>query len=209
MKLSIAIKSCHKFAERRKAQLDTWLKDVDCDFFFLIGDQKPSEQDVLWCDGASDAFQNIAPKVKTACLYALGENVTNLLVCDDDTFIRWAEMMTSGFHKFDYVGHLRTDDIAYNLHVPYAQGAAYWLTDRSMEHIVRDVHNKMRNGIIDDGAVGQCLDGKVPLNHDRRYWPGPYLPQPDIAAGSKLVSLHKCTPAEMHAIRNSDVVKRG
>lgn len=197
-KLAIAIKSCHKYAARREAQLETWLKDVDCDFFFLVGDPAPAGNDFLYCQGASDEFRNIAPKVLTACEYALSEGVTNLLICDDDSYIRWRAMMRSGFEKHHYVGHMRTDDIDYNQGIPYAQGHAFWLSEYAMRHVVNN-RAVMTDGVIDDGAVGKALDGWVPLTHDRRYWSGP---TPTIEAG--LVSIHKCTSGDMYVLHSSD-----
>lgn len=201
-KPAIAIKSCHKYGERRTAQLKTWLRKCDIEFFFILGQPLPNldalgfHQDTLHCD-VSDSFKDIAPKVACACLYALEQNITNLLVCDDDSYIVFDRMMKSGYEKFDYVGHMRTDDIDYNRGVPYAQGHAYWLSAYSMERVAKN-RGLMRPGIIDDGAVGQALDGLVPLTHDRRYRPGPVptLPFPD----SDFVSLHKCDPATIQNV---------
>lgn len=201
MKTAIAIKSCHKHAERRQAQLDTWLKYADTDFFYLIGNPTPGNggpviTDALACD-VSDAFENIAPKILYACMYALSSNITNLFVCDDDTYAFYSRLMKSGFEKLDYVGHMRTDGIDYNQNIPYAQGSAYWLTARSMEHIVKR-SDIMRGGIIDDGAVGQCLIDKVPFTHDCRYHPGPAPIAPD--SRNNVITTHKCQPAMMRQV---------
>ena len=205
MKSAIAIKSCHKYSERRQAQLDTWLTKVDIDFFFLVGGAFPDQHatDVLWCN-ASDDLVNIAPKVLYGIEYALEQNVTNLFVCDDDTYVVYQRLMTSCFEMFDYVGHMRTDDISYNRDIPYAQGSAFWLSERAM-NIVVERKSIMRDGIIDDGALGQCLISKVPFTHDSRYEPGPYPMNYDSGtheptATNDIISCHKCSPPYMREI---------
>ncbi len=201
----IAIKSCHKYPERRAAQIATWLKGIDEDFFFLIGSPTPGEGGPVICDSmacaVSDSFQDIAPKVLAACRYALDENTPHLFVCDDDTYVCMQRLRASSFWRGDYIGFMRTDtNPSQNLGIPYAQGSAFWLSARSMEWICRNEH-LMRPGIIDDGAVGQCLVDKVPFTHDYRYEPGPNpmnergwrTPMPN----NNIISAHKCTPVQM------------
>ena len=203
MKPAIAIKSCHKYAERRQAQLDTWLKYCDTDFFYLIGEPCDAPlKDTLFCRELSDAFENIAPKVLTACFYALQENITNLFVCDDDTYAVYARLMKSGFEKLDYVGHMRTDDIDYNDGVPYAQGSAFWLSERSMNRIVekKDFGTLLRNGVPDDLAIGKRLIDHVPFTHDWRYTPGPEPLQP--SPQNVIITAHKCNPSMMRSIHD-------
>jgi hypothetical protein len=199
-KVAVAIKSCHKHADRRAAQLATWLPELDADFFFLIGNPVPVGNDFLYCQ-TSDAFADIAPKVFLACKYALDENITNLCVCDDDTYIRPERLMQSYFWKGDYIGFMRTSGLDYNQGVPYAQGSAFWLSERSMEHIVQrpDI---MVPGVIDDGAVGRCLIDKVRFTHDWRYEPGPY-PERAPAPGNNVITTHKCLPAQMLAVHKA------
>jgi hypothetical protein len=201
MKTAIAIKSCHKYAERRQAQLDTWLKSVASDFFFLLGGEPPSssDTDVLFIRGASDAFANIAPKVLGAVEYALEENITNLVVCDDDTYIHWTRMVKSGFQKFDYLGFVRSYSA-----VPYMQGSCYSLSELAMECIMKNKFN-MHNGIPDDAAVGQCLYGEVPFTHEHRfsisvpYPPLNMVPQSD----NNVIAAHKMNPIAMRACHSS------
>src|ERR1700741_38971 len=115
MKTLVAIKSCHKHAERRKACLETWLNQLDwSDFFFLIGEPtKNILPDSLMCS-VSDAFADIAPKIKCACEYALNENIDFMFVCDDDTYVRPERLLRSQFENHDYVGFMRTSGLDYN-----------------------------------------------------------------------------------------------
>ena len=171
-KYALAIKSCHKYAERRQAQLDTCLKQVDADFFFVVGDPAPKGKDFLYIRGASDEFQDIAPKVLGAVQYALDSSVTNLVISDDDTYFCWSRLMKSGFYKFDYLGFVRS----YNP-IPYQQGSFFCLSERAMERIMKNKRH-MRNGIPDDVAVGNCLYGEVPFTHEHRFSVGAPYPAP-------------------------------
>ena len=198
-KYAIAIKSCHKFATRRQIQLDTWLNNIDVDFFFVIGNPTPGNggpviMDSLACD-VSDAFTDIAPKVLAAVTYSLEQNATNLVVVDDDTYLCWLRMLASGFQKFDYLGFVRD----YDDHV-YMQGSCYSLSERAMERIMKNKHC-MTNGIPDDVAVGRCLYGEVPFTHEHRFSIG--VPYPESTCwpqkGNDVISAHKMHAAAMRA----------
>lgn len=196
MKTAIAIKSCHKYADRRQAQRDTWLKGVDTDFFFVIGDPEPlTESDLLYLPGRSDAFTDIAPKVLGAVEYALEENVTNLLVCDDDTYVYWARMHHSRSEMFDYSGFIRSHG-----NRPYMQGSCFWLSERSMQQIVKRA-DLMGAGYPDDAAVGQCLYGEVPFVHEHRYAVGDPYPEPHQwpSNDNNICACHKMNFMQMHA----------
>lgn len=192
LKVKVAIKSCHAHPDRRQAQRETWLPELDTDFFFVIGGAPTTEEDVLYCQ-VPDTFSSIAPKIWAACTYALEEGVTNLFVCDDDTYVRPDRLLASDFEKGDYIGFVRTDG------VPYMQGSAYWLSERAMEHVV--LHKElMRPGVIDDGAVGQCLVDRVQFVHDWCYQPGPNgLENPPLPQNN-IITTHKCLPDTMRHV---------
>lgn len=205
-KVKVAIKSTHRYPERRQAQLATWLPDLDADYFFLLGiNPKATHQDLPVLDAlncnVSDAFENIAPKVLCACKYALDENVTNLLICDDDTYLRPERLLKSSFWRGDYIGFMRTSGLDYNLNTPYAQGSCFWMSERAMEWVVRG-EIIMRPGIIDDGAVGQCLVDRVQFTHDHRYEPGPY-PERQPLPSNNVISTHKCLPNVMRQVHDT------
>lgn len=196
-KIALAIKSCHRYAERRAAQQETWLQTWPHDFYYLIG--KPYATpvaDALHCD-VSDAFADIAPKILHACRYALEQNTEHLVVCDDDTYIRPERLLASGFEKFDYFGFLRVSLLDYNKGIPYAQGSCYTLSARAMERIVLAA-DIMQPGIIDDGAVGQALIGKVPFTHAHLFNPGPE-PEP-VLPSNEWISMHKALPPVMRQL---------
>lgn len=202
-RFAIAVKSCHKYAARRQAMMESWLPFISwADWFFVIGNCPPNQRPsvmgedprILLCD-VPDDWGNMAPKVRCACRHALDSNVDHLFICDDDTFVDPQRLAEASRRLRDYVGFMRTWGLDYNGNIPYAQGSAYWLSARSMEIVIK-AGDVMRPGIIDDGAVGQALDGKVALTHDRRYWPGPnleFVPAPN----NNLISTHKAQPDQM------------
>jgi len=200
MKVAFAIKSCHKNADRRKAQMETWIPQLNEDFFFIIGNPTPSDGgpvvlDSLACN-VSDSFSDIAPKVLFACEYALDSNITNLCVLDDDTYVVPSRMMKSGFEKFDYFGFVRNYDI-----IPYMQGSCYWLSERAMERMLMQ-KDLLVPGVPDDVAVGRTLRGRVPFTHEHRFAIGETEPSPERRPlpTNDIISCHKCHPLFMRAV---------
>ncbi len=205
-KVAIAIKSCHRYPDRRQAQLATWLPDVEWDYFYLVGNCPPGvrpsvtddDRRVLQCD-VSDEFPNIAPKIWCAARYALESNITHLFVVDDDTYVCSSRLVQAFRPRLDYVGWVRPEGIPWNgIHLPYMQGSAYWLSERAMEHVVQAT-DVMRPGVIDDGAVGAALANKVPFTHDYRYECGPE-PWRRPMKSNNVITTHKCLPARMHEV---------
>lgn len=203
LKVKLAIKSCHRNADRRQAQLDTWLPELDADFFFLVGKPVEDIPDVLSIP-VSDAFEDIAPKVHAACHYALNENTDFLCILDDDTYLRPERLLNSNFWKADYIGFMRTSGLFYNQEIPYAQGSCLWLSRRAMEHVLRS--KVMVPGVIDDGALGRALVDRVQFTHDYRYYPGP-VPEVRPLPENKIISTHKCLPPQMRWV-HEDFKKR-
>ena len=201
----VVIKSCHKHAERRKAVSETWLPGLDwAAHTFLIGNPctGAANQQGVWPCPVSDDFKDIAPKIKHAAVLALEGGYDYMFVCDDDTYVRTTRLFAAWknvqIHGQDYVGHMRTDGLGYNQGIPYAQGAAYFLSARAMEYVATS--KEMVPGIIDDGAVGRALDGQVPFTHDRRYMPGPV---PNLLVNPDWISVHKCLPNVMQQVHEA------
>ena len=194
---------------------------MEWDYFYLVGNcppgvapsVTPGDRSILECD-VSDEFPNIAPKVWCACRYALESNITNLFLCDDDTYVCWPRLKAAGcLRRLDYVGWVRPEPVRIDYQgagqyeqqlwskrprTPYIQGSAYWLSERAMEHVVKAT-DIMQPGVIDDGAVGLVLVDKVPFTHDWRYEPGP-APNRRPLKGNNVITTHKCLPAMMQQV---------
>jgi len=195
----ICIKSCHRHHARRVAQQETWLPGLDwADYIWVIGEPRVVIVDTLSCL-VDDGFANIAPKVWCACAHALDHNITQMFVCDDDTYVMPGRLYKASKKYQEYAGFMRTSGLFYNDDKPYAQGSGYWIGERSMEHVVRAGETIMVNGCIDDGAVGRALHGKVPFVHDDRYQPGPEPVPIWLPKYSETITTHKCLPGIMEA----------
>lgn len=200
LKVIVAIKSCHVHAARRYACKTTWLPALDwAESFFIVGrGQSLPVAGSLQCD-VSDTFQNIAPKVRCACMYALEVGAHFMFVCDDDTYVVPARLRAAVPVGQDYVGHLRVGHLGYNGEVPYAQGSGYWVSAHAMELIVASP--EIKEGVIDDGAVGRALINKVAFVHDRRYVPGPVCS--DVLSVPGWITAHKCLPTQMQMVHEN------
>ncbi len=195
--IKIAIKSSHRYADRRQAQRDTWLQELDEDFFFVVGDPEPSAPDMLYARGCSDAFADIAPKVLAACEYALSENVTNLCILDDDTYLRPERLLNSGFEKFDAIGFVRTQ-----LGWPYLQGSCFCLSSLAMQAVIKHA-DLMVNGVPDDVALGHCLYAEgISFTHEHRFVVGDPTPSRVPHANNDVISCHKCLPPSMRRVHH-------
>lgn len=207
MKTIVLIKSCHRHAERRAACRATWLPRLDwADSLFLIGQPTPAQgapvlDDSLACN-VSDEFPNIAPKVRCGFAFALEHNYDFAFVCDDDTYVVPERLRTSNYWRYDYTGFVRTYPYAYNnIARPYIQGAGYWVSARAMVQAVCSPI-MLRPAVIDDGALGHALYGKVPFVHDDRYEPGPDWHDRYPERGNNVITTHKCLPNEMPALHD-------
>lgn len=205
MRFFVAIKSAHKHAARRKAQMDTWLPRLRqfAEWYYLIGQPTaPAIPDALMCE-CDDAFQNIAPKIVAACDYMLQTNSDGMFVMDDDTYAVPERLQAAAVAFYnrglDYVGFLRTSGLDYNDGKPYAQGSCYYLSARAAGLVLDSA--EMKPGIIDDGAVGRALYQKVAFCHDDRFQPGPY-PTMDTAPlpSNSIISSHKALPDVMNQL---------
>ena len=185
--IKIAIKSCAKYADRRLAQENTWLLDCQFPYFYQTA---PA--------GASDGFNDIAPKVVQACKYALETNTHRLFICDDDTYVRPERLLTGSWEN-DYVGFVRTGR---NGALPYIQGSSFWLSKRAMTAVVR-YEDLMINGVPDDVAVGRVMYAAgIPFTHEHRFGVEETYPHPDRVplATNRIISCHKCLPDAMYEV---------
>lgn len=197
----IAIKSCHKHADRRKAVNETWLPRIDwAETVFLLGQPQSVIPDALSCN-VSDEFANIAPKILCAARYAAENNIERMFVCDDDTYVCAPRLRAAALGlTAEYVGFLRTSGLFYNKEIPYAQGSAYWLGPNAIDYLA-NAQALLVPGIIDDGAVGQALIDRVPFTHDYRYTPGPEPEVPTVK--NNVITCHKCLPDVMRRVHKA------
>ena len=215
MSTLIAIKSTWRYADRRAACRETWCRDLlpGQDYKFIVGvhqDLKPyrsiidgvvaaakakQETDLLKFP-VSDKFDQIAPKVKHACLYAIQKGYHNLVIVDDDTYVRPERLARLCLVDEDIIGFLREDLVGY-----YPQGSCYVLGPCAIRYLA--VSKELDGVGPDDVLVGKVLCKHLTtINHTNEINPGPMwykMPLKDNA----VVSTHKCLPKIMRSVHKA------
>jgi hypothetical protein len=126
--------------------------------------------------------------------YARAHGYTNVLKCEDDTFIHVPRLLASGWEQWKYTGRLCQ---AY--HFPYTQGGAgYWIGEEALDRVAErpDEWWLAKNTLhhhSEDVGVGLVLKvNKIGLKPDMRYFHGSTpkwgWPTPD----NNLITAHKC-----------------
>lgn len=194
MKPFVIIKSCHLHGARRRAVRATWLNTLTLDYRFVVGNGPPlAETDVLQCY-KSDAFKNIAPKLRVALACGLTSGHDQFFVCDDDTYVIPARLESFLEEcSADYVGCYRHNG-GHGFPLPYIQASGMVLSKRAAELVV-DHETCMVEGVPDDIAVGRSLYGHLDFTDCARFHPGPV---PELVPGR--ITTHKCLPADMYRI---------
>lgn len=211
MRTLVAIKSCWSHKDRRDACRQTWLQDSVllswADYWFITGEHKPLRYFADTCEilngendiksfHVKDDFKNIAPKILCIVRFALARGYDFAVIADDDTYIvpeRLREAVEFA-HAYgdDYIGFRREDSGSWGSSC-YMQGSCFILSRRAMEILSEDADRRLVDGIPDDVAVGQALDGHVNYKHSAFFWPGPS--PASITSDNYLISTHKCGSA--------------
>jgi hypothetical protein len=204
MNTLVIIKSAHRYADRRQLIRDTWLKGLPWDYFFALGIklEGPELQQDEQVFPVSDAFQNIAPKLKAALELGLVKEklYDQFFIVDDDTFVATSRLESEPVlaeicsEEYDYRGWYR-DNGGHGYPLPYIQGSAYFLSRKAAEIVVAS--KEMVNAIPDDVAVGRALYGKVKFTNDNKFWPGPNCWEQYPSSENGLISTHKCLTSDM------------
>lgn len=195
MKPLIAIHACHKYADLRQAQRETWVAKWGhlVDIRWFVGRPAGDEPNVVYLD-IPDDFVSLGMKTRGSAAWALQHSYTNMLKCDDDTFIHVPRLLASGFEKYQYTGRPCTAGA-----FTYAQGGAgYWLGPEALQ-IVADTTNEwwvlkphMHNTFEDLGTGILMKFNKIGLHPDLRYFHATTndrgFPTPD----NNIITAHKC-----------------
>jgi hypothetical protein len=203
----LAIKSTHKYADRRAAIRSTWLPDLTIPHKFILGlpafipnrrlrrrrpapPVKPLLADELQFH-VDDSFRSIAPKIQATAVYALANGFHRLVICDDDTFCIPARLQAflNAHHSADVYAYLRPD---------YPQGSMCVYGLHAIERLA--VSNELVNCIPDDVAVGRALQGMI-WQHTEQFQPGP-VPRL-ILRDNDLISTHKALPVATRQTQHS------
>ncbi|VVB51626.1 Uncharacterised protein [uncultured archaeon] len=203
-KILVGIKSCWKYADRRQACRETWLRDCAWPYRFYVGQHKPlkpfgsltsnltGEQDIE-CVAVPDDFKNIGPKIQRMAQWAVEEKASHLIVADDDTYWR-PERVKALLRRTEKIGadvcaHMRVDPI-------YPQGSFYVLRPKAYTALAGSLLMDVAT-VPDDVLVGRVLLNHVVWHHTNDIHVGPRWSEQQPRPCNDIVSTHKCLPADM------------
>jgi hypothetical protein len=139
----IAIISHAGGVEWRSAIRETWLKDRDAAYRFIVGAGVATDHDDELAVDAPDDYAGILSKVRRVCAWAGREHFDHVFICFTDTYVHVPRLLSSGFEHHAYLGHFPKMGFTTPQAVPlvrdelgrfaYASGGAgYWLNARAM-----------------------------------------------------------------------------
>ena len=186
MKILIAISSCARDAQNgyNQAVRDTWIKDLTCDYKFMVGEtdiQLKDDEVRLPCP---DDYLSLPYKTLETYRWALENGYDFIFKCDTDTFIRPEKLLSGDFHLYDYYGSFNgpigVPGVVYNSCYSWTSGGSgYWVSRKAAELIIAEGVTKKAvcpNLRIpcEDLWIGQVLGPKIRENiltgfHDDKY----------------------------------------
>ena len=144
MTLLIAVKSCRAdldrgchdvirstwgLALRGKAMVRFFVGHTASDYFMAHpkADARTFSNDEVVAD-APDDYQSLPHKTRAICGWAITKNVSHVFLCDNDTYVNAAKLLSCGYEGYDYVGKIDK---------PLGETFPYDAVDRNgiMEHI--------------------------------------------------------------------------
>jgi hypothetical protein len=200
MKILITIMSCHRYAFRRKACRDTWLKHLlpDMEYFFMVGrGDGPLEPDVVKLD-ADDGYGALW-KGHAGTVHAVNHFKFDWLFrVDDDTFAvpsRLPSLIKSFGSSAEMIGADWTAE-----HTWGTGGAGLLFSRRVVEYqATHGVWTGCTDG--DDGWMCACAreigagyhwSGRLKHHRHLRVWPAPE---------NDIVTCHYATPEDMEELQ--------
>lgn len=197
VKLLIGVLSCHMYAARREACLETWAnvsQRDDVDLVFILGSGQSSqpvrEGCLLHCP-CPDDYDSLSLKTRWFCLWAIANHTFDFLFkCDDDTYVQIDRLLlcdTPG----DYVGGA----IPGHIYGHASGGAGYRLTRNAAIHVAAFLTSKASYedwlvwNVMTGAGITLRSDGRFNYNCDR--WP---------AQDNDQITCHWCSEQKMREI---------
>jgi len=201
LNIFIGICSSHRYAERRAAVRETWLKqlpDAVTAFFFVGEGPRLEEPDVLQLP-AGDGYDRLPEKVRTFCRHVLAHyQFDYMFKCDDDTYVCVERLFDLLQDDSDFIGS------ADQAHKGFASGGAGYFLSRKALRLVAEA--TAPGSGAEDVWVGKLLQEAgiklhptQQLQMDHRVFP---------LTTNRLVTAHWCEPAVMKTI-HQEIVEPG
>ena len=197
LKMLIGVLSCHRYASRREACLETWA-DVrhrpDVDLVFVLGDGPttgPVRDGCLLHCPCPDDYGNLSLKTRWLCLWAIANyGFEFLFKCDDDTYVNVDRLLTCDVQG-DYVG----GGIPGHIYPHASGGAGYRLTPRAAIQVAAYLTTPAS---CEDWLVWKVLTGAgIPLRSDSRF---NYNCERPPARDNDQITCHRCNERRMREI---------
>ena len=160
-KLLIVILSSANNIDRRQIQRDTWLKNINVPFKFILGNESETQEpDILWADSPDD---NLPRKLISA--YHISKNFDYIFTCDDDTYVVVDRLLNCGYENHMYMG-TRWEGHAEG-------GAGFFLNRESIERLTQvPVDHPLLTG-PSDVVIGKLAKMyTIHLHEDERFVQG-------------------------------------
>jgi hypothetical protein len=144
MTLLIAVKSCRADLDRGchdviratwgqalrgKAMVRFFVGHTGTDYFMAHprADSRSFMSDEVVVDAADD-YHALPHKTRAICHWATTKNVSHILICDTDTYVKAGKVLTCGYERYDYTGKITR---------PFGETFPYDAVDRNgvVEHI--------------------------------------------------------------------------
>jgi hypothetical protein len=164
MKYSIHILTTHKYADRQKAVLNTWLKGRDNYIFYTDKKLDVGNQEVV-CENDtyfSNGFKNLA-ELNRINFYNLHENVDWMLFCDDDTFVNLPklELLLPTLDTSKVYGHILTWAVDRTL-LYCSGGAGYLVSSKLLKKFGPPSFKYLNTSLYADVCVGLwCRENSI------------------------------------------------
>lgn len=186
MTLLIAVKSCRADLDRGYHDIirATWgqdFRDRNVLVRFFVGhtgadyfmshpkaDARALKSDEVAVD-CGDDYNSLPFKTRAICHWATTKNVDHILLCDTDTYVNAGNVLSCGYHRYDYVGKISKpigETFPYDAvdrngvvdHIPechpWASGGIGYFLSREAMFLISDTYP---HGWAEDLWVGQVL----------------------------------------------------
>ncbi len=169
----VAVKSCLAHRGSHIPILTTWGKALEERGFtlrFFLGGglgARRGKHEVLV--DAPDDYAGLSYKVLRILEWCEANDVSNVFLCDTDTYVDAQKLLMSGFQMEDYVGFTGMN----GLHGPPHGGPGYWLSRRAV-HVALGAYRATKGDALarfeqDEWMIHYLLEGAVEPVHDDRY----------------------------------------
>lgn len=203
-RLFYLITTCAAYTDRRKAQQNTWLRQVNADnslYRYILSNANFIGQDSrVWNFsqyGIDDGYYNLPKKVLYGMRKALDYSWDWLYKCDDDTYVDPGRLMNAINNTNAAFGHMLVHPTEHKRWL--SGGSGYALPRSYVEYLVDHMNDLSHTGPEDWHLTGHLIEKGFAVNHDGRFYPYNTAQPSKI---NSIIATHYVKPEEMYDIYN-------